>query len=92
MALVTLAASPPEDPTIPAQQERCYLYLENPSEVDYRWDFTPEVDMDGEKTGQLLKAGERLVLTRETAPWLGRPLYFIAASGTPDLIYSSLSA
>jgi hypothetical protein len=79
--------TPPTEPVIPKAQERVFLYLENPSEVDYRYSFYPGVTMSGPATGQLLKAGERLYLNRERSPWLGNAFFFIAASGTPDLIH-----
>jgi len=82
----------PTAPTIQGKNRRRFLYLENPSAVDYRFDFNLGVTMSGSTTGMLLKAGERLYLTTEVSPWIGEDLFFIAASGTPDLIWVSQNA
>lgn len=84
--------SAPTVPVIPARNRRRFLYLENPSAVDYRYDWNAGVTMSGDKTGMLLKAGERLFLTTEVSPWIGDEIFFIAASGTPDLIWHAKEA
>ena len=92
MAKTAIGNTAPTLPVLPANQERRFLYLENPSAVDYRFDFVPGVTMTGSTTGMLLKAGERLMLTADNFGFVGGAFYFIATSGTPDLIHVEKSA
>ncbi len=87
MPATVIGSTAPTLPSILPDQERRFLYLENPSAVDYRFDFVPGVTMAGATRGVLLKAGERLFLTAANFGAISSRLYFVAASGTPDLIY-----
>ena len=76
---------------VPADQDRRFLYLENPSGVDIRWGFDSTVTMSGTTIGALLKAGERREFTTETFGPISKAVYAIAASGTPSLTWLDAS-
>ena len=76
---------------VPADQDRRFLYLENPSGVDIRWGFDSTVTMSGTTIGALLKAGERRGFTTETFGPISKAVYAIAASGTPSLTWLDAS-
>jgi predicted secreted protein len=75
-----------------SNQNRRYLYLENNSAVDFRWGFDSTVTMSGATAGAKLAAGERREYATENFGPITKPIWMIAASGTPDLIVFEASA
>lgn len=89
--MLTALNSATSTAVVPPSQDRRYLYLENTGVVDVRWGWDATVTMSGATMGALLKAGQIREFAADTFGPIGKPIFAIAASGTPSLLWLEAS-